>query len=243
MFDLILFDLDGTLVDTAPEIADTVNEVLESIGLPALPAEQIRDWIGHGARETVRHAWTHVAGEAPDDSASGVTLDDLMLRFAEIHSRRCGTNSRLFPGVRTALESLRQQGVAMAVLTNKESRFSKQVLECHGIDTYFDPIISGDTLAERKPSAVPAGHCLARHGVEPARALLVGDSSVDAETARNAGIRFWAVPYGYNGGVPIADAQPDRILQSLDELVAVFDGSPQRMRRGADSPASLPLTS
>lgn len=220
--ELLIFDLDGTLVDTATEIADTVNDVLLEAGLAAQEPARIRGWIGHGARTTLRRALLAQPGDFADRTDVDALLDRLMRRFDFFHRQRCATTGTLFPGVRETLEALRGRGQRMALLTNKESRFTTQVLRRHDLLGYFGPVISGDSLDERKPSAKPVRHCLDWHGAEHERTVLVGDSGVDAQTARNAGIAFWAVPYGYNGGTPVESANPDRLLSHFAELLQLI---------------------
>ncbi|MFA5940327.1 MAG: HAD hydrolase-like protein [Sinimarinibacterium sp.] len=220
--DLLIFDLDGTLVDTASEIADTVNDVLSEAGLSAQEPARIRGWIGHGARTTLRRALL----AQPDNYADRIDIDallgPLMRRFDFFHTRRCGTSSELFPGVRETLDALRGRGQCMALLTNKEARFTAQVLRRHELRGYFGPAISGDSLDQRKPSAIPVKHCVDWHGARAERTVLIGDSGVDAQTARNAGIAFWAVPYGYNGVTPVEHTKPDRLLSHFGELLQLI---------------------
>src|SRR5829696_1564911 len=177
MIGLIAFDLDGTLVDTAAEIADTVNDVLQTEGLAGLPATTIRDWIGRGAREVVERAYVRRAGIAQGQQrCEAGHLDTMMVAYARFHAARCGTSSRLFPDVESTLIALRALSIKLAVVTNKEERFARQLLEAHGLSDFFDPIVGGDTLPTRKPDAAPLRHCLEVHGIPPERALLVGDS-------------------------------------------------------------------
>lgn len=220
--ELLIFDLDGTLVDTASEIADTVNDVLLEAGLSAQDPARVRSWIGHGARMTLRRSLLAQPGNYADRTDIDAMLDPLMRRFDYFHSRRCGTSGELFPGVRETLDALRGRGQCMALLTNRETRFTAQVLRRHDLRGYFGPAISGDSLAERKPSATPVRHCLDWHGARAERTVLVGDSGIDAQTARNAGIAFWAVPYGYNGGAPVESTQPDRLLSHFSELLELI---------------------
>lgn len=215
MFDLVMFDLDGTLVDTATDIANTANDVLESIGFEPIPHALLRNWIGHGSRELMMRAYAHAAGASIEAVRRCAEGDSLMDVFSRFHEQRCGQHSRLFPQVRESLQTLLDLGIGLAVLTNKETRFARLVLERHGLQDFFDPVIAGDTLSSRKPDPRPVLHCLREHGVEPRRSLLVGDSMTDIATGRNAGVRCWVVPYGYNGGVPIRDCEPDRLIDDL----------------------------
>jgi phosphoglycolate phosphatase len=211
MIGLIAFDIDGTLVDTAAEIADTVNDVLQAEGLASLPAATIRDWIGRGAREVVARAY----GQQCDAD----NLDAMMVAYARFHAVRCGTRSRLFPDVESTLAALRALSIKLAVVTNKEEGFARQLLEAHGLSDFFDPIVGGDTLPTRKPDPAPLRHCLEVHGIPPERALLVGDSELDVRTARAAGVKSVVVPYGYNGGNSIASCEPDAIIATVAELL------------------------
>ncbi len=205
-FQLVMFDLDGTLVDTAPEIADTVNAFLEQRGQPPVNATGVRHKIGHGARRLLAAVLEH----EPDETEWN--------EFAQLYLARCGRNSRLYPAVRETLAELRRRGVKLALVTNKEQRFTRPVLEAHGLLDALDLLVCGDSLTARKPDPLPLRHCLNKFKVTAARALYVGDSETDVITARNAGVEMWAVPYGYNGGKPIAAAQPDRVIVSLAAL-------------------------
>ncbi len=220
-FDLILFDLDGTLIDTAPEIADTINDVLRDEGIAPVSLEEVRNWIGHGARETLRQAYAVRTGANLLSAREVAVLDRLFAQFARHHARRVGTHSTLFAGVRDTLQALRQQERAMAMVTNKEGRFVDALLRAHGLSGWFAPVVAGDTLPVRKPDPRTVRHCLQHCGVAPKHALLVGDSAVDVETAHAAGVSCWAVSYGYNAGRPIAEARPDRVIDSLAELIEV----------------------
>lgn len=215
MFDLVMFDLDGTLVETAPEITDAVNDLLREQGLPNVGEGLVANWIGHGTRELMTQAYAHAAQIHVDTVRRAGTMDELMPRFWHFYMQRCGTRSRLYPQVLDTLRVLRQARVRMAVVTNKEQRFTAAVLMAHQIRHFFDLVISGDTLTAKKPDALPVRHCLEVLKVEPTRAVFVGDSQIDVDTARAAGVPIWAVPYGYNLGNPIAQAKPDRIIPTI----------------------------
>ena len=221
--DCVLFDLDGTLVESAPEIADAVNDLLTAQGLAAVSEELVAAWIGHGTSELMAQAWAHATGVTRVQLRSDDVLQRLMPRFAEFYARRCGSRSRLYPTVRETLQELRARGVRCAVVTNKEQRYTAQLLLAHQIRHYFDVVVSGDSLAAKKPDPLPVRYCLDALQVAPSHALFVGDSEIDVATARAAGLRVWTVPYGYNMGRPIAEAGPDRVIPTLDALLAVDD--------------------
>jgi len=220
MFDLFMFDLDGTLVDTAGEIADTVNDVLRELRLPAVSEAQVRGWIGQGSRELLVRACAHAAGRSETELRVSDTLEPLLQMYTRFHERRCGTRSQVYPQVEATLSALQRRDLALAIVSNREHRFAEAVLRSHGLSRYFDPVVAGDTLPVRKPDPRVIEHCLQRHRVPPQRALMVGDSAVDVAAARNAGVRCWMVPYGYNGGRPIEAAAPDRIIPDLSALLA-----------------------
>lgn len=218
-YDLILFDLDGTLIETAPEIADAVNDTLAQFGLHAVTQTQVNDWIGHGTRELLISALAerrHTTTDAVRHSADFPTFE---AAFSAHYQRRCGTRSHLYPHVRETLQVLKDAGVKLAVVTNKEGRYTQSVLDAHQMAPLFDRVISGDTLPVKKPHPAAVLDCLNRFGVKAERALFVGDSSIDVATARNAGVSVWALPHGYNMGEPIEACKPDRVIADFSALL------------------------
>lgn len=219
--DLVLFDLDGTLVETAPEIRDAVNDTLQSLGLPPARLEQVADWIGHGTEQLLAQALAQACGRDAAAMRDSSLWRAARPRFASDYERRCGTTSRLYPRARDVLAALGERGVRRALVTNKEQRFTLPVLRRHGLRASFDRVVCGDTLPTKKPDPAGVLDCLRSFGVGAERALFVGDSSIDVATARNAGVRVWALAHGYNMGRPIAAARPDRIIDGLDAMLAV----------------------
>jgi phosphoglycolate phosphatase len=218
-FDLVMFDLDGTLIETAPEICDAVNDTLQHFGLAPVAQDQVDRWIGHGTRELLVQALAQVRRLTVEEVRR---CDDLPLIAAEFdrhYQRRCGTRSHLYPHVREVLRNLRAQGVYLAVVTNKEARYTRTVLAAHDLAPMFDRVVSGDTLPTKKPDPAGIHSCLAQFQVDAARALFVGDSSIDVASARNAGVPVWALPYGYNMGQPIEACGPDRVIPDFRQLV------------------------
>jgi phosphoglycolate phosphatase len=210
-----LFDLDGTLVDTAPEIADAVNASLRRLGLGRVTDEQVRSWIGDGARTLVGRALAAV-GVAPADLA--VTTARAWSDFELDYADHCGRRSAVYPGVRAALARLTNGGARLACVTNKESAFAHRVLQSHDLHGAFEMIVAGDTLAVRKPDPAVIHFALAALDADADDTVLIGDSVTDVRTARAAGIAVWAVRHGYHqGGLTGADT-PDRFLDHFDEL-------------------------
>jgi len=218
-FDLVMFDLDGTLIETAPEICDAVNDTLQHFGLPEVTQDHVDRWIGHGTRELLIQALAFVRQLSVDAIRSFDTLPLILVEFDRHYQRRCGTRSQLYPHVREALQQLRQQGVRLAVVTNKEGRYTQTVLAAHALVPLFDRVVSGDSLSTKKPDPAGIHSCLAQFEVAPERALFVGDSSIDVATARNAGVPVWALPYGYNMGQPIEACAPDRVISDFSMLL------------------------
>jgi phosphoglycolate phosphatase len=218
-FDLVMFDLDGTLIETAPEICDAVNDTLRHFGLPEVTQDSVNRWIGHGTRELLIQALAHVRRVNIDAIRSSDALPLISTEFDRHYQRRCGTRSHLYPHVRSTLQQLREQAVKLVVVTNKEERYTRTVLDAHQLAPMFDRVVSGDSLPTKKPDPAGIRSCLAQFQVPAARALFVGDSSIDVATARNAGVLVWAVPYGYNMGQPIEASTPDRVIPDFSALL------------------------
>jgi phosphoglycolate phosphatase len=217
-FELVMFDLDGTLIATAPEIFDAVNDTLRQFNLQEVTQEQVNAWIGHGTRELLIKAVALREQVDPQVLRGSAHFAEMNKAFDDHYLNRCGTRSELYPRVRETLASLHQRGIKIAVVTNKEGRYTEAVLDAHQITPLLDLIVSGDTLPTKKPDPAGVAFCLRTFGVEPDRALFVGDSSIDVATARNAGVRVWALPYGYNMGEPIQASHPDRVIADCSAL-------------------------
>ena len=218
-FDLVMFDLDGTLVETAPEITDAVNDTLLPYGWTAIPEERVARWIGHGTGELLVQAIAQASGTTPDEVRRSDRLAALGTVYDRHYARRCGSRSRLYPQVRETLAALRLAGTRLAIVTNKETRYTDRVLAAHTLAPAFDRVLCGDTLATRKPDPAGVQACLIEFGVPAARALFVGDSSIDVATARAAGVTVWLLPYGYNMGLPADTAGADRVITDVSALL------------------------
>lgn len=220
--ELVMFDLDGTLVETGPEIADATNATLRDFAWPGLDPRQIEAWIGHGTQELLIQAVAAATAMAAERVRGAGWLPDVAAAFDRHYAANCGTRSRPYPGALELLSRLRERGTRLAVVTNKACRFAVAVLDAHALTPLLDRVIGGDSLPRKKPDPAGIAACLSEFGVARDRALFVGDSAIDADTARNAGVVVWLLAHGYNMGRPVAEARPDRILGSFAELAAAL---------------------
>ena len=221
---LVMYDLDGTLLDTADEIAQAVNLTLNEFGLESVSVDQVRNWIGHGTGWLMKRAWEEQKGsaDAVKDTVTDADWDKVMKRFVHHYEATAGTTSIPFPHVLETLRKARDYGVKQAVVTNKERRFADRILEKHGLTDQFDLVICGDSLSVKKPNPAVITHCLNTLGATQGESLFIGDSEIDVSTAKAAGVMCWAVPYGYNLGRPISEAMPDRIVPDIREVPNFF---------------------
>ncbi|HEX4510110.1 MAG TPA: phosphoglycolate phosphatase [Burkholderiaceae bacterium] len=211
---LVSFDLDGTLADTAQEIAEAVNLTLKAQALPPRPVAEIVKLIGAGTHELMRRVLERLRREEP---ASMAGIDEgQVLRSLDVHyAATVGTSARVYPGAHEALAALHAAGVRLACVTNKEQHHAVRVLQALGLHRSFELVVGGDSLPQKKPDGRVLQHVARVLGSAPAHAAHVRDSRIDVEAARQAGYAAWAVPYGYNGGEPIENAQPDRLFTDL----------------------------
>lgn len=208
----IIFDLDGTLVDSAPDLAETMNVLLERRGRPRLSLEDVRHMVGGGARLLMERGMR--ATGAP---ASEREIDDMFGEFLAYYGEHIADHSTVFPGVPEALARLAEAGCAMAVCTNKPEWPARRLLDELALGHHFDVVIGGDSLAVRKPDPEHLLECVRRVGSVPTRTIMVGDSRTDVDAARNAGVPVVAVTFGYTAE-PVATFGPDALIDHFDEL-------------------------
>ena len=216
---VMTIDLDGTLVDTAAEIAEAANRTLEDFGLPRQAPALVTSFIGAGTRQMFTQLQSHLLLGRPE-LAERLPLVPALERLDVHYGETAGMTASPYPGCVAALADLRDAGVRLACLTNKEHRYALKVLDATGLSGYFDCIVGGDSLAWRKPEPETVWHVLDRLGGRAGQAAHLGDSRTDVETALRAGVAAWAVPWGYNAGEPIAASGPHRIFQSWAEVAA-----------------------
>jgi phosphoglycolate phosphatase len=214
--ELVLLDLDGTLVDSAPDLAYSINAMLEQLGLPLREEAEVRQWIGSGAERLVKRALIGALHGEPEPALFHQAFE----LFSEFYIDNTCHHSQLFPGVREGLDYLRDTGRKIGCVTNKRGRFTDPLLKALGIFEDFHIVVSGDTLLVKKPDPLPLLHAAQTLGVEARYSLMVGDSINDVQAARAAGFGVLCVRYGYNNGENIEDAGPDVVVDSLAELSA-----------------------
>lgn len=210
----ILFDLDGTLVDSAPDLALAVNATLAELDRPPCTVDIVRDWVGNGADKLLERA---LSGHF-DGRVSPERLAAIRPRFLHHYERYLCVDSALYPGVAEGLEALYGAGLRLGCVTNKPSRFTQPLLEQLNIAGFFGAVIGGDDAPHKKPDPAPLRLAAERLSVPLGHCLVVGDSINDIEAARAAGCPVVAVPYGYNHGRDIRSARPDAVIASLGAL-------------------------
>lgn len=219
--ELILFDLDGTMVDTVPDLAQAIDVMQAGLGLPLRGEDKVRLWVGNGMDRLVKRALTGSMDDEPDSALYERGREIFMQAYAE---RPCD-KSRFYPGVKDFLGHLKTGKYKLGCVTNKSGRFTDRLLQLLGIYDEFAIVLSGDTLSQRKPDPLPLIHAGEQLGVHPDRMLMIGDSLTDVRAARAAGVDIVCVSYGYNQGCDINDAKPDRVVHSLSELADFLPGA------------------
>jgi phosphoglycolate phosphatase len=211
---LVAFDLDGTLVDSMPDIARAVELMARKLGVTPPGMVQVREWVGDGVRRLMKRALTGTRdGEPPAE-----LYRRGMESFRHHYREHLADESRLYPGARAVLDELRAAGVRLACITNKSGEVTAPLLQALDLGGYFAVVLSGDSLAQRKPDPEPLLHAARSLQVAPAQSCMVGDSANDIRAARAAGFRAVAVNYGYDNPAELAAAEPDVVLDSLAGL-------------------------
>jgi len=212
--EMILIDVDGTMVDSVPDLAFCIDEMMQMLGREPWGEQRVRDWVGNGVERLVRRA---LIGRLDGEPAEA-DFDRAYRVFLELYADNTSRRSVLYQGVREGLEYLQAASYALGCVTNKAERFTRPLLRNLGITNFFSIVISGDTLQYSKPHPAPLLHAAEFFKVDPAYALMVGDSISDVKAARAAGFMIACVPYGYNHGEDIRSANPDLLIDTLAGL-------------------------
>jgi len=212
--ELVLIDVDGTLVDSVPDLAWCVDRMLEQLEMPVRGEARVREWVGNGVEKLVQRALT----DDLDGKADRPLFDVAYPIFLDLYADNISRRSVLYPGVKEGLEYLRRSGYRLGAVTNKAAQFTAPLLQDLGVAGYFGLVVSGDTLPVKKPDPGPLLHAAEHFGVEPGRCLMIGDSVSDVKAARAAGFAIVCMSYGYNHGQDIRKAGPDAVIDSMAEL-------------------------
>lgn len=211
---MVLIDVDGTLVDSVPDLAYCVNAMMQRLGLEQRSETQVRNWVGNGVERLVKRALVGQLEGEPDTA----DFEKAYPVFLDLYADNTSKRSILYPGVREGLDYLKAAGFAVGCVTNKAEQFTIPLLKDLVIYEDFSIVVSGDTLEHKKPHPAPLLHAAEFFGVQPGDSLMVGDSVNDVKAARAAGFMIACVPYGYNHGDDIRDAEPDLVIDTLADL-------------------------
>ncbi|WP_408101230.1 phosphoglycolate phosphatase [Stutzerimonas sp. VN223-3] len=217
---LVMFDLDGTLMDSVPDLAAAVDKMLMLLGREPAGIEHVRDWVGNGSKVLVRRA---LAGQLQHGGVADELADEALTLFMQAYAGGHELTT-VYRGVQECLDWLRERDVKLAIITNKPAQFIEPLLEEKGLAGYFQWLVGGDTLPQQKPDPAALLWVMGQAEVEPSASLFIGDSRNDVRAAKAAAVSCVALSYGYNHGEPIANEQPALVLDDLRELVASGSG-------------------
>ncbi len=217
----VMIDLDGTLLDTAQDLATAANLALDELGLAKVDPEIIKTFIGKGVANLMRRSLIASTGKEPMDAY----FDGAMEIFEKHYDKVVSKDSRPFPGVVEGLDAMKTEGFSLACITNKAARFTIPLLKDTKLYDYFDIVLSGDSLPKKKPDPLPLLHACEHFGISPSEMLLIGDSLNDVQAARAAGCAVFCVPYGYNEGRDVRELDSDALVESLVEASGMITRS------------------
>ena len=223
----LLFDLDGTLVESAPDLCQAMNHVLSKCQMPTLALKQVRQLVGNGARVLLARGFWGADAEPPEGDAA---FETAVKDFLDYYRQHLTDTSHPFPGVMVTLKQLQELRLPMAVVTNKPESLSRLMMKQLGMDVFFDCLVGGDTLSERKPHPLPLHHALEKIGVEPALGIMVGDSQTDADAARAAGCPLIMMRYGYNQGIVLEQLHAEALLDDFEQIPSVIAVNQNNMK-------------
>ena len=211
---MVLIDVDGTLVDSVPDLAWCVDEMMTIIDMPIHGQAKVRQWVGNGVERLVRRALVGQLEGEPEENL----FQQAYPIFLDLYKDNTSKRSHLYPGVKQGLEYLRDNDYILGCVTNKAEAFTHPLLKDLGIFDYFKSVVSGDTLEKKKPDPLPLIYSAEKLGVDPSQSMMLGDSISDVKAARAAGFSIICMSYGYNHGIDIRDSNPDEVIDSMTEL-------------------------
>lgn len=211
---MVLFDLDGTLIDSVPDLLVAVNAMQQELGLPIRDESGVRNWVGNGIEPLVERALTNDLHGKPDPALFARAMPMFKRHYAESN----GKHSCVFPGVLEGIAYVKSLGISVGCVTNKAAAFTLPLLEDMGLLAQFETVIAGDSLPQKKPDPAPLIYAAGWFKVHPSEALMIGDSISDVKAARAAGFSIICMSYGYNHGENIRDYHPDVVIDSMAEF-------------------------
>ena len=214
----IAFDLDGTLIDSVPDLAAATNATLVECHLPSVSEALVRSWVGNGAQVLMQRALSHALSIAEDSAALQTKLEQVMPRFMHHYGEHLQQHSRLYSDVLIVLQQLKQAGYKLAVVTNKPHRFTVPLLSAFGLDGLFSEVLGGDSLAKMKPDPMPLQHLLQQWQLNATQLLMVGDSKNDILAAKAANVMSIGLTYGYNYGEDIGLSEPNAVCENFADI-------------------------
>lgn len=217
--EMVLIDVDGTLVDSVPDLAWCVDAMMRELDRPEHGEQKVRHWVGNGVERLVKRALIDNLDGEPEENDFQQALPIFQALYADNTSKR----SHLYEGVTEALEFLKGTGVQMGCVTNKASQFTIPILEDLAVRDYFEIVICGDMVERKKPDPMPLLQAAEQMGADPAQSLMLGDSMSDVKAARAAGFAIVCMSYGYNHGEDIHDSNPDAVVDSMAEIKNIID--------------------
>jgi len=215
---MVLIDVDGTLVDSVPDLAFCVDEMLKTLDMSPHGEAEVRHWVGNGVERLVRRALIGQLDGEPDEAL----FERAYPIFMDLYKDNTSKRSSLYPGVKEGIDYLKDAGYTLGCVTNKAEAFTHPLLKDLGIFDYFESVVSGDTLEKKKPDPLPLLYSAEKLGVSAQDSLMLGDSISDVKAARAAGFQIICMSYGYNHGVDIHESNPDVVIDSMAELKSLL---------------------
>ena len=212
--EMILIDVDGTLVDSVPDLAYCVDEMLKQLDMPARGEAAVRHWVGNGVERLVKRGLINQLDGEPDEAL----FEKALPIFRDLYADNTSKRSHLYAGVQQGLDYLRDSGYRIGCVTNKAAEFTLPILRDLGIADYFEITICGDDTPRKKPDPLPLLTAAERMSVKPENSMMIGDSQSDVKAARAAGFQIVCMSYGYNHGQDIRSFDPDAVIDSFVEL-------------------------
>ena len=217
---MILVDVDGTMVDSVPDLSWCIDNMMLELGMKPRGIDAARLWVGNGVEKLVHRALT----EDLDREAKEQQFIPAISIFRKLYALNTSKRSVVYEGVKPALTWFKQQGFELGCVTNKAEQFTIPLLQDKGLLEFFSIVISGDSLPKKKPDPMPLLHVADYFNVQAQDSLMIGDSISDVKAARSAGFNIATMTYGYNHGEDIRDAQPDIVVDRMDQLIDIIDG-------------------